>query len=234
MLLIDFKHLVFWNFIVISGYILLFFGYASCPESGNKENNENLFVRTTHLLADFVKITLKNKINPEQYNGIVQNCKKIRFFMYNTPQSSIEEADFLKLVELIGRAEDLLVPKKRFKGKKIENFEEIVSRIRDLGFKLLCKSITTLEPQNDIKENQDPQDTEVPLSEECCICLGNLNKMDICVLACNHIFHKICVLKWLFALENAHSACPVCREMYYEGSFGNTFMIQIKNKIFYF
>ena len=43
----------------------------------------------------------------------------------------------------------------------------------------------------------------------CCICLDELDKEDICILNCGHIFHTKCALTNL----SINNTCPMCRQV---------------------
>ena len=46
---------------------------------------------------------------------------------------------------------------------------------------------------------------------ECPICLENCNHTNITKTACNHVFHKDCLAKWL----RMNNKCPMCKCMLY-------------------
>ncbi|XP_062500173.1 E3 ubiquitin-protein ligase RNF103-like [Corticium candelabrum] len=46
--------------------------------------------------------------------------------------------------------------------------------------------------------------------ENCVICLADFNRREIlCALPCGHMFHRVCVVRWL---EKRSELCPVCRQ----------------------
>lgn len=49
--------------------------------------------------------------------------------------------------------------------------------------------------------------TVTPSSDNCMICLDNLENEKIRTLKCDHIFHEACIGKWL----NTAPTCPLCR-----------------------
>lgn len=55
------------------------------------------------------------------------------------------------------------------------------------------------------------------LEIKCCsICLEDFEIIDYQVvrLPCLHIFHEICIAKWLGAKSNVNCSCPLCRSQY--------------------
>lgn len=64
--------------------------------------------------------------------------------------------------------------------------------------------------------------------ETCVICLDNL--YDICMLPCEHIFHKKCIYKWM----KKNNTCPICRTQIDAGLCIDTFedeQVQITSDI---
>lgn len=56
------------------------------------------------------------------------------------------------------------------------------------------------------------------LEIKCCsICLEDFETIDhrVVRLPCLHIFHEICIAKWLATRSNVNCSCPLCRSQYY-------------------
>ncbi|KAJ4848222.1 hypothetical protein Tsubulata_014394 [Turnera subulata] len=52
--------------------------------------------------------------------------------------------------------------------------------------------------------------TKVDQPTECAVCLCKVEEgEEIRELRCNHIFHRVCLDRWI---EYRHSTCPLCRE----------------------
>lgn len=56
-------------------------------------------------------------------------------------------------------------------------------------------------------EQPSCQECQASTSEECPVCLGELETAPVCRTACNHSFHVACLQQWL---QN-ESSCPCCR-----------------------
>ena len=53
------------------------------------------------------------------------------------------------------------------------------------------------------------------IKEECSICFESLEKNDIVILNCNHIFHYKCIGNWMKSIHNNNiktddKFCPIC------------------------
>jgi len=92
-------------------------------------------------------------------------------------------------------------------GPSIDSFLSILDNLEDVPVTLDREAINKL-PVFTFKECRDKMD-KLHQHSKCTICLEDFNDQDeVRMLFCKHIFHKICVDKWL--TEN-NVTCPVCR-----------------------
>ena len=61
--------------------------------------------------------------------------------------------------------------------------------------------------KSSVPEWQGPARGEIPLEEQCSICLDALNLSPTVQLQCQHVFHEKCIQDWLKRQSN----CPNCR-----------------------
>jgi hypothetical protein len=73
------------------------------------------------------------------------------------------------------------------------------------------QSILNVEQYLIKKYTKIPDQSNIYIRENCCICFNqlenNINKIKICQLCCSHCFHNNCIGKWL----DKNKTCPVCR-----------------------
>jgi len=71
------------------------------------------------------------------------------------------------------------------------------------------------------KDNDNTENEQI-----CCICLGAVSS-DNLFLACNHLFHPPCIVRWFQRqkFNNAHPSCPFCKEIYNDTLFSNKILL---------
>ena len=159
----------------------------------NKSKFNVIVVKSlNNLLQDFnnancykKKIILFNKIFDvvlDNFDIIVQQPNNRIGFLFTMFKKSFEVKCFLE--------------------KEIENGEKIHKIYKKYSKKFYCFETTYI---NYIFQNLIKPPTQT--SNDCPICLENIDKKDIIVTDCSHCFHKKCLFKHLFRVEN----CPICR-----------------------
>lgn len=212
-----FKNKVLENITLAIVCIMLLFKEDVCATSVNISRDKYLICHINELITNFNKIIDEYPIPTNKRDGTLEWLKKIRFFLYNTSKYSIGFMDLI-LEDSIIKTEKILRRKNKSLIEWINCLENEIYLIYSLMFNCFIKTNFITKMKYKINSIMNFNKAGVYL-EKCCICIYTLNNFEICVLGCGHIFHKKCIMVWIFDEENPHNTCPLCCRLFYEGNF---------------
>ncbi|CAD8136416.1 unnamed protein product [Paramecium pentaurelia] len=97
------------------------------------------------------------------------------------------------------KKKDIKIKKKKIKVRP----PQIQENPKNFSGQFFDKYFEIFDYEDFIKQNQEYQS-----NTQCVVCLDNLNQKEISVNICGHIFHHLCLKKWLMKVLT----CPSCRQ----------------------
>ncbi|CAD8043492.1 unnamed protein product [Paramecium primaurelia] len=97
------------------------------------------------------------------------------------------------------KKKDIKIKKKKIKIRP----PQIQENPKNFSGQFFDKYFEIFDYEDFIKQNQEYQS-----NTQCVVCLDNLNQKEISVNICGHIFHHLCLKKWLMKVLT----CPSCRQ----------------------